>query len=157
MSAVYFYHLTRAPLEVTLALLCEKARGAGWRILLRVTDDTRRAHLDAQLWLGRADGFLPHGQAGGAHDALQPVLLAGADHPVDGFDCIISVDGAAIQPTELPELQRAMVLFDGHDSAAVQQARDQWRDLTQAGCAAQYWSEESGSWVLKAQSSQEQA
>jgi DNA polymerase-3 subunit chi len=33
----------------------------------------------------------------------------------------------------------------------VARARDQWRGLTRAGIAAQYWSEESGSWVKKAE------
>jgi DNA polymerase-3 subunit chi len=34
----------------------------------------------------------------------------------------------------------------------VQAARVQWKALTGAGCAAQYWSEESGNWEKKAES-----
>jgi DNA polymerase-3 subunit chi len=34
----------------------------------------------------------------------------------------------------------------------MQQARRQWKTLTEAGCAAQYWSEESGRWQKKADS-----
>ncbi|MCW8843703.1 MAG: DNA polymerase III subunit chi, partial [Rhodobacteraceae bacterium] len=29
--------------------------------------------------------------------------------------------------------------------------RGQWKSLTDAGCAAQYWSEESGRWEKKAE------
>ena len=45
-----------------------------------------------------------------------------------------------------------LVLFDGRDPMAVEHARGQWRSLTRAGCAAQYWSQESGAWEKKAES-----
>ncbi|MEM7720517.1 MAG: DNA polymerase III subunit chi, partial [Pseudomonadota bacterium] len=32
-------------------------------------------------------------------------------------------------------------------------ARTQWRSLTEAGITAQYWAEEAGRWVKKAESS----
>ena len=35
---------------------------------------------------------------------------------------------------------------------AVEAARDQWRAVTGAGCKAQYWSQESGTWEMKAES-----
>ena len=75
MGAVYFYHLTRQPLEHTLPVLLDKARQAGWRIAVRGTDPARMDWLDEKLWLGPEDGFLPHGRAGGPHDAEQPILL----------------------------------------------------------------------------------
>ena len=68
MGAVFFYHLTRTPLEATLPMLLGKARAAGWRVLLRGRDGARMEWLDQQLWLGAGDGFLPHGLAGGARD-----------------------------------------------------------------------------------------
>ena len=37
MGAVFFYELQGAPLEVTLPMLIEKARGQGWRVLVRGT------------------------------------------------------------------------------------------------------------------------
>ena len=75
MGAAYFYHLTRRPLEATLPTLLEKARGAGWRIAVRGVDAARMDWLDQKLWLGPEEGFLPHGLAGGDHDAHQPILL----------------------------------------------------------------------------------
>jgi DNA polymerase-3 subunit chi len=48
-------------------------------------------------------------------------------------------------------LERVCVLFDGNDPSAVETARGQWRNLTGAGCSAQYWSEESGRWEKKAE------
>jgi DNA polymerase-3 subunit chi len=130
-------------------MLLGKARGAGWRVLVRGTDQALLARLDDTLWQGPEDGFLPHGLAGGPHDDDQPVLLG--DRPAKGFDCVMSVGGAAMTPEEVSALARVCILFDGQDGAAVAEARNQWRTLTEAGCAAQYWAQEDGRWTKKAE------
>ena len=63
----------------------------------------------------------------------------------------MTVDGAKIAADEVNALARVCVLFDGNDPQAVQHARVQWKSLTDAGCPAQYWSEESGRWEKKAE------
>lgn len=130
-------------------MLLDKALQAGWRVELRATSKDRLDWLDQQLWLGPEDGFLPHGKAGGPQDADQPILLTLA--PVDGRDCLMGIDGAQISAQEVQALQRVCILFDGNDASALQTARGQWKALTAAGCAAQYWSEESGRWEKKAE------
>lgn len=151
MGSTYFYHLTRQPLEVTLPQLLERARGAGWRVAVRGTDAARLDWLDQKLWLGPDEGFLPHGRAGGPHDALQPILLTEAAAANDP-QCLMTVDGAEVAADEVRQLERVCVLFDGNDPAAVDQARRQWKALTGAGCPAQYWSEASGRWEKQAES-----
>ena len=111
MGAVFFYHLTETPLEATLPMLIGKARGAGWRILVRGHDDTLLGRLDTVLWQG--DGFAPHGIAGGPHDADQPVLL-GTDIAADGFACIMSVGGADVTSAEVGLSERVCILFLTH-------------------------------------------
>ncbi|MEO1500648.1 MAG: DNA polymerase III subunit chi, partial [Pseudomonadota bacterium] len=102
MGAVYFYHLTRQSLERTLPMLLEKARGAGWRVLVRGTDKARLDWLDEKLWLGPEEGFLAHGRAGGPHDAQQPVLLTEANGAaVNEAQCLMSVDGAEVTSDEV--------------------------------------------------------
>ena len=150
MGAVYFYQLTDRPLDVTLPMLLRKALEAGWRVAVRGRDPTRLAWLDERLWLGPEDGFLPHGLAGGPHDARQPVLLT-TGAATNAATCVMSVDGAAVSAEEVTALERVCVLFDGTDAAALETARGQWRALTAAGCAAQYWSEASGRWQKKAE------
>ena len=154
MGAAYFYHLTRQPLEAALPMLLGKARGAGWRIAVRGREAARMDWLDEKLWLGPEDGFLPHGRAGGAHDADQPVLLTTDASLANGAACLMAVDGADVSADEVQALQRVCILFDGNDDDAVQVARGQWKALTEAGCAAQYWSQESGAWAKKAEAGQ---
>lgn len=146
-----FYHLTRSPAESLLPVLIGKSLQAGWRVELRGTDPGRMEWLDRHLW--QDDGFLPHGLAGGPHDARQPVLLTlpgqqAANRPA----CVMAVDGAVLAPDEVQSLDRACVIFDGGDAAAVASARDQWRALTGAGAVAEYWSEADGRWQRKQQS-----
>lgn len=150
MAAAWFYHLTRSPVEATLAMLLPKALGAGWRVAVRGTDAARLDRLDLALWAG--DGFVPHGLAGGPHDALQPVLLTTSAEAANAPDCVMAVDGAEIAPEEAAALERVCLLFEGADAAAVEAARGQWRRLTEAGVPAVYWSEEGGSWAKKAES-----
>lgn len=150
MGAVYFYHMTRTPLEATLPVLLEKSLAAGWRVAVRGPDRTQLEHLDELLWLKPEDGFLPHGLDGGEHDARQPVLF-GTDASISDRQALICVGGAAPMPEDVQTLERASILFDGNDAAAVEAARGQWRSLTGAGCKAQYWSQESGRWEMKAE------
>lgn len=151
MGAVYFYHLRQQPLEATLPALLGKALQAGWRVAIRGRDTVRLAALDEHLWLGPEDGFLPHGLAGGPQDADQPVLLTTGTACPNGALCVMAVDGADVSAEEVQALERVCILFDGRDEAAVQAARGQWKALTAAGCAAQYWSEEAGRWQKKAE------
>ncbi len=152
MGEVYFYHLTRRPLEAVLPELLGRALARGWRVLVRGTDPARMDWLDRRLWLGPEEGFLPHGLAGGKHDARQPVLLTAAPGLPEGFACLLAVDGAEIGTDEAARVARAGVLFDGADAARLEAARGLWRRLTGAGLPAAYWSEESGRWEKRAES-----
>ena len=143
-----FYHLTHAGLEDTVAMIVTRALGQGWRVMLRGSDPEQLRHLDDRLWLGPADGFVPHGLEGGTSDAAQPVLL-GQGAIANGAQGLMLVSGATVLPDEVAGLERVWLLFDGADEAAVQAARGQWTLLTGWGLAAQYWSDEGGAWVKK--------
>lgn len=150
MALAMFYHLTRAPAEATLPMLLMKSLENGWRVLVRGRDADVIARLDLRLWMDPAEGFLPHGIAGGPHDADQPVLLTASDAPAPGApnrpDCLIALDRAPVDVAEAQVLARTCILFDAGDPEAMDLARAQWRALTAAGIAAQYWSDQSGAW-----------
>ncbi len=152
MGQAMFYHLTRSPLEVALPMLLAKSLQSGWHVVVRGMDAQRLDWLDRTLWSGSDEGFLPHGIAGGPHDALQPILLTTGRGVPNGAECLMAVDGAEVTAEDCGALARVCILFDGNDPAAVDHARGQWKALTGAGVAAQYWSEEGGRWQKKAES-----
>lgn len=150
MGTVLFYHLTESRTDTTLAQLLPRALGQGWRAMVRGTDPAALDRLDAALWLaGGEESFLPHGLEGGPHDADQPVLL-GSGGLVNGAKVLALIDGAGAGDAEIAAMERVWVLFDGNDEAGLQTARAQWKAMTGAGHAAQYWSEAGGRWEKKA-------
>ncbi|HLQ17761.1 MAG TPA: DNA polymerase III subunit chi [Tabrizicola sp.] len=152
MGTVMFFHLMQSAPADTLAVNAPRALAQGWRVMVRGTDLAALERVDGQLWLkGGDDSFLPHGLEGGAQDAEQPVLL-GLGDPVNGAKVLALVDGAGTTDAEIAAMERVWVLFDGNDPDRLQAARVQWKAVTTAGHAAQYWSEESGRWEKKADS-----
>ena len=151
MGAAYFYHLTRRPLADTLMMLLSKSLENGWKVAVRGTDHAALEALDAALWLGPQDGFLPHGLAGGTQDADQPVLLTLSHDAANAPQCVMSVHGADVSADEVTALDRVCILFDGNEEAALSIARAQWKTLKDASVSAQYWSAESGRWEKKAE------
>ena len=151
MGAAYFYHLISASLEQTLPMLLEKSRGAGWTVEVRGRSEDAMNRLDTALWSGAPEAFLPHGVAGGDHDADQPILLTSGEAAANSPACVMSVHGAELNAQEVQDRERCCILFDGYDEEAVAHARTQWKALTDAGCSAQYWAQDDGRWVKKAE------
>ncbi|WP_209426633.1 DNA polymerase III subunit chi [Pararhodobacter sp. SW119] len=151
MAVARFYHLTRDPPEALLPALIGKALEQGLRVAVRGRDLARLEALDLALW--RAEGFLPHGLCGGPHDADQPVLLCHEETPAPELPnsprCLITLEATSVGKDEAEALERLCIVFDGTDEAAVTAARVQWRELTAAGVAAEYWNRESGRWTCQ--------
>lgn len=150
MGAVYFYHLTRTSLELTLPVLLQKALQVGWTIEVRGPTDEVMEKLDASLWQYPEDGFLPHVLGGADHEGVTPILLS-TRAVTPRRECLMSVHGADFTVDEIRASARSCVVFDGHDPDALSTARTQWKTWADAGIWAQYWSEDSGSWVKKAE------
>ncbi|MGB1035285.1 MAG: DNA polymerase III subunit chi, partial [Primorskyibacter sp.] len=88
-----FYHLVQRSVDRALTELVARSMDRGWRVAIRGTRADHLDWLDKKLWLGPDETFLPHGLAGGPHDALQPVLLTtgAADNAPQ---VLMAVDGA---------------------------------------------------------------
>lgn len=148
MSDVLFYHLELLPLEGVIPQLLEKTVERGWRAVIEVGSAERAAALDAHLWTYRDDSFLAHGLAGGAADALQPVLITTGNDNQNGATVRFFVDRAVPQSAE--GYERIVYMFSGHDPEAVSEARLAWKALL-PGNTVTYWQQEpSGKWVKKA-------
>ena len=150
MGIVMFYQLTRSSVDEVVAMLLPRALAQGWRVMLRAADPLMLRRLDESLWLAPEDGFLPHGLEGGAQDADQPVLL-GQGKAVNGARAVMLVGALAVDPREAQAMERVWLLFDAGDEGQLQAARAEWKAVTTAGLAAQYWNDESGRWEKKAE------
>ena len=150
MSEVYFYHLTRQRVDQALRPLLGKCLANGWRVLIRGREEAEIRQLDDALWQGPAEEFLPHGLAGAAQEADQPVLMALEGHKAQ-HDCLICVGGSAVTADEVLASKRVCILFQDDNGLHMQTARSQWRSLTEAGIAAKYWSQAQGNWELRAE------
>jgi DNA polymerase-3 subunit chi len=137
MAEVLFYHLTESTLEDALPGLLEKSLERGWKVVVQAGTEERRDALDARLWTFRDDSFLAHATDREAFAADQPVLLTIGAGNANGADIRFLVDGA--EPPDLDGYQRAVFMFDGHDQAQVDAARQQWKRLKAASHTLTYW------------------
>jgi DNA polymerase-3 subunit chi len=149
MAEIGFYHLTRTPLEQALPRLLGRVLAAGGRAHVLCDAPERAQALDAALWTAPEPDWLPHGLAGGEHDALQPVLLGTVDAaPANGARFLVLVGRAA--SARLADYDRVLDLFDGSDDAAVAAARARWVAAKAAGHTLAYWQQGTGGWEKKA-------
>jgi DNA polymerase-3 subunit chi len=143
---VDFYQLGGTPPERVIASIAEKILGQNGRLLIIAADEGSLTRLDRQLWDQGPASFLPHGLAGGADDARQPILLStSADSPNLARNLLIA-DGEW-RDTALA-YDRAFYLFD---EDTLEGARLAWKLLAgRDGVERRYWAQEDGKWVNKA-------
>jgi DNA polymerase-3 subunit chi len=137
VTEVLFYHLTRFPLERVLPELLEKTLERGWRAVVQAGSEERVEALDQHLWTYTDESFLPHGTVRGGDAPQQPVYLTSGQENPNEAEVRFFVDGADVG--DIKELDRAVIIFDGRDAAAVEAARGHWRRLAGAGHDVTYW------------------
>ncbi|HRK63619.1 MAG TPA: DNA polymerase III subunit chi [Terricaulis sp.] len=149
MAELWFYHLERTELERALAPLLEKCLQRGWRALVRGGSPERLEELDTTLWTWRDESFLPHAREGEGDATRQPVLLTTNQGNPNGAQALFLIDGA--EPGDLSPFERACLMFDGRDEAALEKARQRWKEAKEAGIVASYWRESAaGKWEKQA-------
>lgn len=137
MTDVLFYHLTESRLEDALPGLLEKSLERGWRVAVQTGSEERRDALDQHLWTYRDESFLPHGTDAADHADRQPVLICTSEANANGAQVRFLVDGAP--PPDLEPYERAVFMFDGHDSQQLDAARAHWKALKELGHELTYW------------------
>jgi DNA polymerase III subunit chi len=150
MAELWFYHLERSELERALPPLLEKCLERGWRALVRGGSPERLDALDATLWTFRDDSFLPHARDDGRADvARPPIVLTEKPGNPNSAKALFLIDGA--EPGDLAGFERACLIFDGRDEAALELARSRWKEAKSAGISASYWRENAaGKWEKQA-------
>jgi DNA polymerase III subunit chi len=154
MIEVSFYHLTRRKLEQALPVLLEKSLARGWRVAVQARDAKRLGRLDDFLWSYEPTKFLPHGTKADGAAETQPIYLTiDGDNP-NAADVRFLIDGVNAapllgDPASAPKT-RAVLMFDGNDAMELQAAREQWKELRDAGFELVYFQEdERGAWGEK--------
>ena len=147
MAEVGFYHLTRTALLEALPALLGRTLAAGERALVVGRDPASLKELDETLWLSQNPDWLPHGMAGGAHDAWQPILLSQDVAASNEARFLFLIDGAEVP---LEGFARVFDLFDGNDEASVAAARARWQRAKGEGHALTYWQQGPKGWVKAA-------
>lgn len=140
-----FYLVADMPLESAIAQIATKVLDGGSRLLLVADDADLRARLDKGLWREQPHAFLAHGEAGGAHDARQPILISAACEPANGATFVALADGR--WRDEAQAFERAFLFFDeaGRDAA-----RKTWKALEDRdGLEREFFARKDGRWVKK--------
>jgi DNA polymerase-3 subunit chi len=142
MTETLFYHLERRSLEDVLPGLVEKSRARGWKALIRADSADRADAIDTLLWTYDDRSFLPHAQLGDGEAARQPVLITMEEGNPNAAQIVFYVGGT--QPadwSDLNDLSRIVLLFDGRDATALAAARAAWKGAGAAGHDVTYWKE----------------
>jgi len=143
---VDFYQLSGTSPEQVIASIAERVLSADGRLIVIAEDEGFLARLDRMLWDQGPTSFLPHGLAGGADDARQPILLTSSpDAPNLARNALIA-DG--IWRDSALSYDRSFVLFD---NMTLQGAREAWKSLAgREEVERRYWAQEGGKWVRQA-------
>ncbi len=149
MADVWFYHLTRQPLERVLPPLLEKSIERGWRAVVQAGSEEKMRALDDHLWTYSEESFVAHATPGDGNPAAQSVYLTTSGENPNGSRIRFFVDGAQV---EAPGgYDRTILIFDGNDEDRLDAARAQWKRLKGEGHTLQYWQQtDSGGWEKKA-------
>jgi DNA polymerase-3 subunit chi len=143
---VDFYQLGETPFEQVIAGIADKLLAQDARLLIVAEDETLLARLDRMLWDRGPTSFVPHGLAGGADDARQPILLSASPDAPNLARNMLIADGqwreAALG------YDRAFFLFDND---VLPDARLAWKLLSgREGVERRFWArDEAGRWVEK--------
>ncbi len=142
-----FYQLGAAPPEQVIVAIAQRLLAQEQRLLIVAAEEAALARLDRLLWDQGAASFLPHGLAGGADDARQPILLSATPDAPNLARNMLIADGewreAALN------YDRAFYLFD---TATLDGARLAWKLLSgREGVERRYWArDEDGKWLQQA-------
>jgi DNA polymerase-3 subunit chi len=143
---VDFYQLGGTPPEQVIASLAEKVLAKNGRLLIVADDEPFLARLDRMLWDQGPASFQPHGIAGGADDARQPILLSTSPDAPNLARNMLIADGEWREAALTYD--RSFYLFDGD---TLEGARLAWKLLAgREGVERRYWAQADGRWNQQA-------
>jgi DNA polymerase III subunit chi len=149
MAEVFFYHLGEQPLKQVLPQLISKGLTRNLRMAVQAVEKEKLSALSELLWAAEDIAFLPHGLSDDDNAATQPVVLCASPENPNQATVRFYLEGAV--PHSMDGLTRAVIMFDGADATAVEQARGEWKRHKADGHEISYWKQdEGGKWQNQA-------
>ncbi|MFT6557764.1 DNA polymerase III subunit chi [Sneathiella sp.] len=149
MTEVSFYHLQAEPLERALPRLLEKVSERGMRALVRFKTEDLQDLLNTALWTYSAGSFLPHGTAQEGPADQQPIFLAlEGEENLNRSDVLVLLENS--EAADLNDFERCLYMFDSNDDAALDAARNRWKQFKSEGVNVTYWQQTETGWQKKA-------
>ena len=137
-----FYQLGGSPIEQVIASIATRVTADDGRLLLVAGDEQLLGRLDRLLWDQGPTSYLPHGMAGGADDARQPILLSATTDAPNRARNVLIADGEWREAALT--FDRAFYLFDND---TLEGARLAWKLLAgRDEVERRYWAQEGGGW-----------
>ena len=165
MTEIRFYHLQKQTLDQALPQIISKARQNGFRMLIKMADDTEVERMNAHLWTFSDTSFLPHGTAKdakkyGIAPKTQPIWIMAqmtvsvsreTETNPNGANLLILTQGQTCEDVSAYEL--CCEMLDGRHPESVTQARKRWKKYQEQGHDVTYWHQnENGTWEQKGKS-----
>jgi DNA polymerase III subunit chi len=145
MAEVWFYHLESRSADQELPGLLLRGLERGVRMAVITASARHEKELSNLLWGHEETAFIPHGLQGEPFPQQQAIFLASDDNPPNAATYRFYVGGT--EPSAPEELERASILFDGHDESAIERARTHWKACKAKGLIVKYWKQdEQGRW-----------
>ena len=141
-----FWQLSRDSVERVVALIAERALGAGEKLLVVSEDEAQRSAVSRALWEAKPEAFLANGEADAPHAERQPILLSPRCEAANGARYLVLTDGTWRDEAEA--FERVFLLFG---EAGTEAARGIWRQFDgREDAVRSYYAQEDGKWVKKA-------
>ncbi len=145
MADIWFYHLERQPLELVLPRILAGLFARGERSSVHARHKPVLDDVSKKLWTLDDTAFIPHGFATDLYAEQQPLLLTLEEAAANQSAYRFYVEG--MTPNNFDGVLRCSMFLEGHDSAAVEDARALWKKFTAQGHAIKYWKQaETGRW-----------
>ena len=121
-----FYHLRNGNFAKPAISIAEKVLANSDKLLI-IAPKNELSDLSVQFWSYKTDSFLAHGM--GAEDVkdFAPIWLSSDadDNPI-AAEYVMLTNGVSLN--NFSTFKRVFNIFDGSSQAAIEQAREQWRD-----------------------------
>ncbi len=140
---VDFWQLSRDPAEKVVAMIAQKVRGNGERLLVVSKDSEQLDRIGKALWETAPEAFLANGRADAAGADRQPILLSADCTAINQASHVVFADGEWRDGAN--EFDRSFLLFG---EATVEDARATWRSLDGGEeLERSFFRQEDGKWV----------